>query len=574
MSTDNGKRAMIYCRVSTGHQGGISFEVQAEAVTAYCVARGLIPMAVVHETFSGTRIHREKLEVVVLPAVRSRSIDYLVVYDQDRWFRDEFGRLKLEHEVFRPNGVEVLITTEPDFANAEDRQFYRGMQGLLAQKVAAETRRKIIDAMACKAQRAEYMGGSVPYGYETEIIGHRTNQRGKQKPIKTLVPNDAEARVVRFILELYGRGRSAEFPIPEAFSGFTDLGSDRITQILNAVGLRQRSGKPWSTFSVKKLIRDEHDHHLGTFSYNKGYGSTSRVREHADGRRPEEDRIVVEGAYPPIVSRELHDRCRQKLAMNSRKRGGGKAKRSPYLGSGIFRDKACGTPLVGRTSSAWKRRPVRQRYMCSDRYNKRGCSTPMVPSQHLDKLLELVVTEFFSDPKIRQAAIATATKRIEQQPDQLKSVQAELRIAHRKLDNLKANLLQAPDVAVVMQDELMRLHRQVERLEATVSHLQASQAPESRARTLQRLEDLADNFLDVFRAADTQQKNLLLKTLIQKAEVDVPKKLVHFELAFPLELRGSGEGKSDPTSAVGCIETLAEVHGNRTRQALALAKAS
>ena len=557
--------ALGYCRISTDLQeAGVSLETQAEQIAAYCVGQGLELVETVREVHSGTKLSRTKLDAVVIPAVEKRQIDCLVVYDQDRWFRDEYGRLKLERELLAANGVELLIINEGTFAKSEDRDLIRGVKGNVAQYMARQIRSKIIDAMTSKARRAEYMGGVVPYGYRTKTVSHRVDRRGKKKPVKTLEPDPAEAKIVLFICELYGLGHSNLFPLPSEWSHLTAFGSSTITDVLNALGLKQRSGRPWSTFMVKKILRDEHDRLLGTFSYNKAVKETGR-------QEAEREQIVTRGAYPAIVPIDLHDVCQAKLAGNSASRGRGRARsRSPYLGSGLFHDAACGGKLLGRTRGPSGRHRLAHRYMCENRYNKKGCDTKMIPASHLDRSLEAVVEAFFASAANRAAVLAAAQARLGQD-DGLAVVQGDLRQARRELDNLKANLRAAPALGPVIQGDVLAAHDRVRKLEAAERRLKLRQGVD-REEQFERLRAMVDGFLGIWRGASVAEKNRALRALVESAEVDVDNKTVNFKLAIPLELNCIAVGQEAGDGGRGCMRLPTEVHGNRTRRPLAFTR--
>jgi hypothetical protein len=79
----------------------------------------------------------------------------------------------------------------------------------------------------------------------------------------------------------------------------------RIAEILNAGGLRNQHGRPWSPHNVKAILTNEK--YAGTLIFNR---STQRLRS---SRRPNDTNkwIKVEDAFPGIVSRELFNATRQ-----------------------------------------------------------------------------------------------------------------------------------------------------------------------------------------------------------------------------------------------------------------------
>ena len=78
----------------------------------------------------------------------------------------------------------------------------------------------------------------------------------------------------------------------------------RIAETLNARGLTNQHGRPWSAHNVKAVLTNEK--YAGTLIFNR---STQRMRS---SRRPNDaDKwIRLEGAFPSIVTRELFEQTR------------------------------------------------------------------------------------------------------------------------------------------------------------------------------------------------------------------------------------------------------------------------
>lgn len=154
--------AVGYARISTILQEtGVSLDAQEAEIRRFCNAERLKLLKVVKEVWSGTKLIRDKLDNDIMPLVEAKEVTHVVCYDQDRWARNEYARLKWQHEVLEPKGVDLLIVDEGHFEHPHDRELFRGLKGNVAQYMARQTRQKVIQAMLHKATGTEYCGGNV-----------------------------------------------------------------------------------------------------------------------------------------------------------------------------------------------------------------------------------------------------------------------------------------------------------------------------------------------------------------------------------------------------------------------------
>src|SRR5690606_930809 len=133
--------------------------------------------------------------------------------------------------------------------------------GVFAEFERATIVDRVINGMTTKASKGKWPGGTRPYGYQV----HPDTQQ--------LVPHPQEAPTLREIFHLYTRDR---------------LGTRAIAAQLNHRGVRNRTGKPWSGYTVARI----HD--------NPAYTGDIAYRE-----------VYVSDAHPPLIDRDTFDRARQ-----------------------------------------------------------------------------------------------------------------------------------------------------------------------------------------------------------------------------------------------------------------------
>ena len=158
--------------------------------------------------------------------------------------------------------------------------------------------------------RSGYFIGSVPpYGYDKDTI----LDGRKKRP--TLKINEREAEAVKLIFDLYvNKG----------------VGRTTIAHQLNALGYPTRTGKLWSTNTIKDILSNVH--YIGKIKWN--WRKTVNVV--ADGEinktRPKaKEFYVFDGKHPAIISEELYERAQEICGKNTRVKTGVKL-RNPLAG--------------------------------------------------------------------------------------------------------------------------------------------------------------------------------------------------------------------------------------------------
>lgn len=215
---------------------------------------------------------------------------------------------------------------------------------------------------------------------------------------KVLVRNEDEAPVVEKVFDLFVNER---------------LGAASIRKKLNESGYRTRSGRNWST----KTIRDM----LGSYAY-------IGLVTHYDEIHP--------GQHEPLIDRALWDEAQQL----SEQRGDSSARKrvqSVYLFSGLLSCGKCGGALSGQTAHG---RSGRYRYyVCLNRV-ARGtveCDLERLDAEDADRSLVTALVDTLSDTDLfLDAARHWLAERDRQRP----MLEAELAGAHQQLTSVKEAL--------------------------------------------------------------------------------------------------------------------------------------
>jgi DNA invertase Pin-like site-specific DNA recombinase len=192
------KKAVIYCRVSSGNQDkqtAVSSDVQ-ERVCRDFIHDNKLRLASVHkETKSAYHGKRTMLRELIIGNPNTT----IVVYDVSRFTRN----IETGHELLRlasENGVRFAFATHGMVSGGEGGEG-ADLIALMtqAQQESENIGRRVRDALKRKRDEGFHTGGRVPYGFDKEATPHG----------QKLIINDAEMEVVDFINYCFGGGAMA-----------------------------------------------------------------------------------------------------------------------------------------------------------------------------------------------------------------------------------------------------------------------------------------------------------------------------------------------------------------------------
>ena len=241
---------------------------------------------------------------------------------------------------------------------------------------------RVLATMISRASNGLWNGGAVPYGYDYD------------PDTKTFSVNEAEARVVRMIHDMYEKERSLI----------------RIARVLNDSGYRSRSGHYWTYPTLMIILRN--GFYGGDYYYNVTKdGSRQKIRDKSEW-------VIFRDHHPPIIDREQKERILSVLGHTSRD-----MKKQPHpsrychVFGGILICGNCGKPLTFCRTNPTKDGYRGTRYQCVNRRTHkslcsgRDTSDPVLGEFVFNYILNTLNAqkdfERIRSPKDLQAALLT-----------------------------------------------------------------------------------------------------------------------------------------------------------------------
>lgn len=356
-NTNGVVRVGIYTRRSTDeeHQP-FSIEAQDTKLDAYVASQ---PGWHITERFtdnaSGASTDRPGLKKA-LAAAKAGRYDMLLVYRLDRFTR-RIRDLAVLMEELETAEVHFRSATEPFDTSTPAGRMLVQMLGVFAEFEREIIIDRVRNGMERKAARGKWTGGPVPYGYQLD------------RALDLPVPDEAEATVVRQIFTAYAETRA---------------GTRAIATALNQRGIRTKTGKPWSGYTIARVLANR------VYLGEKVFGD-----------------INVPDAHEPIVNPDLFDEVQQ--IMEARGEPGSKraASNSDYDLTGLITCPACGRKYIG--NSAQGRSRTYRYYTCFSRvrYGSHGCDGPRLPAEELNQAVLDALLKLYATTDVVGEAVAT-----------------------------------------------------------------------------------------------------------------------------------------------------------------------
>jgi DNA invertase Pin-like site-specific DNA recombinase len=293
--------------MSTEHQK-YSIDNQAAAIAQYAAALGLAIVNTYEDAAkSGLRIEGRKGLQKLIADVKSGQADFdtVLVYDVSRWGRFQDVDESAYYEFICKNaGIKVHYCAE-QFENdgSLTSNVLKSIKRAMAGEYSRELSVKVFVSQSRISSLGFKTGGTAGYGLRRQIVDQHGNRKeelrhGERKGFQSdrviLVPGPKhEIETVQRIYQLFVHD---------------DLLEIEIASDLNKDGILTEEGRAWTSPKVHGVLTKEK--YIGNQVYNR----TSRKLHGELVSNPPEMWIRRVGAFEPIVSIELFEAARQRIA--------------------------------------------------------------------------------------------------------------------------------------------------------------------------------------------------------------------------------------------------------------------
>jgi site-specific DNA recombinase len=326
-----------YTRISTD-EATQPYSLEAQAVRLDSYVESQEDWRIVRrftDQASGAILERPGLERALKEAEAGR-FNLLLVYRVDRLSRSVRGLAQI---LERLDAAEVSFrsATEPFDTTSSAGRMMVQLLGVFAEFERSTIVERTVAGMERKAERGEWVGGNIPFGYRLD------------PDRRFLVPEPSEAPVV-----------------PQVFHRYAERleGSSALAKWLTERGCRTRQGKPFNVPAVLSILRNRT--YLGEISFR---GS----------RHPAPHEPLVEGA--------LFERAQEVLRNRTEDISLRRSNQSEYLLTGLVKCAGCGKQYLGASANGNGGRY--RYYVCfsRQRYGKKVCEADRLPADELEEAI-------------------------------------------------------------------------------------------------------------------------------------------------------------------------------------------
>jgi site-specific DNA recombinase len=473
----------------------------------------------------------------------------LVRHDDRLWRSTEVQDIILN--ALRRNSVDLWTFAGQRELRSAGGRFAIKVLGAAAELEKGLTGERIREMKRGKAHAGRLGGGPPSFGYTSQsrikvellrqgVAEDEAHRRACERyPVaKTWYIDENEAEIVQLIFKLYVDER---------------LGTRRISQELNRLGHRRRSGLIWCPVKVGRIVNNPAVAGFTSYdedAYTKGLPSrAARYRQQ-----------LFPGQHPAIITfdrwQEAQHLKNEENAKHVRTRGSSKARVYPL--TGVLRCGACGGTMSGR-SSGTKRGPY---YICSRRKHygpTDGCSGPSIPMQLADEAIWDYLGGLFRTPESLQAVMDRVNRELSEHAPEFEVRLREVRTAMAELEAKQRKWIEkfeaATDDAAAeivwqrireLKNQELELRREIEGLEERLS---------VRSRRQLSLEETAAYLdrLNVVPTGEAVRKRSFIEKLhrfhdLHIRVLDARRMAVFMRLDQPKPRPAPGEA----TEAIGC----------------------
>lgn len=277
---------------------GETLEKHKKALFAYARKNSISVTRIYAEIISGeSLIHRPEM-LKMLKDLEAEKPKGILVMDYDRLGRGDKLDQGLIERALKEANVLIVSPSEIIDLNTDAGELTADVKGLFARMELRQINKRMQGGRRRSVESGNYIGTRPPFGYDI----HKN-----EKSERYLVPNPEQAPIVRQIFDWYVNGKLME-------DGSTVLlGSNKIANELNNIGIKTYTGKPWEASTVLNIIKNAV--YVGRIQWGKK--ETKKSKEPGKRRdvrtRDEEEWIDVRGKHDPLVSDELYNKAQEIL---------------------------------------------------------------------------------------------------------------------------------------------------------------------------------------------------------------------------------------------------------------------
>lgn len=403
--------AVIYARFSSANQNETSITAQIRECKAFAERKGYtVIKTYADRAISGKRAdNRPEFQQMISDSANG-SFDYIIVWKLDRFSRNKYDSVIYKAKLGK-NDVSVISATEPIDDSPEGvlmEAIFEGFSEYYVKELSVKT----VRGMSENLIQNKSNGGSPTWGYIIDENKHFTIDPINAPIVKEIFENYSEGKTIREILDM-----------------------------LNAKNVTN-NGKKHTYHSINHMLKNTR--YIGEYKF--------------------QDMINTE-AIPPIIDKELFDRCQQRINANKHKPASFRKVDEKFLLTGKVFCGCCGASMSG--VSATGRSNTYRYYQCV-KSKKKLCAKKKISKDLLEKAVLMLTMEVLGNRTLVKRICNACFSLQNTNNSNLPLLQKKLKQNEKEIENIMT-AVKAGIITRSTKSELERLEDEKEAIEIEIA---------------------------------------------------------------------------------------------------------
>lgn len=483
------QRVAIYLRKSREDEKlekelgkGETLSLHRRDLLKYAKIHKLEVVKIHEELVSGESLLYRPAMLELLKEVEQGMYDGVLCMDMQRLGRGDMEEQGIILKAFKKSCTKIITLDKTYDLDNEFDEEYSEFEAFMSRKEYKMINKRLRRGVMRSVEAGNYNSPWRPFGYEIKELNNG----------RTLEINEAEANIIKLIYSWY---------IDEP------VGSTIISERLNSMNIKTIKGNKWSAYSVVEIIKNPI--YTGKIAYNRRYGYRSSNKKKAAKNRPSEEWLIYEGKHEAIISQEIYDRA---MTIMSTYRKSPNKPGAEFVNplAGLIICGVCGAKMVQRTYNS---AGVLPHIMC-----RQKCGNKSSKLIHIENAVLSQVKLLLTNKRIESAK---ADKNNDFNKDRY---EFKVKTLERQLEDLKKQKENAYDflekgiyTIEVFNERLSILNEKMLKLEKTLDKTKGEFKEASMISNPEFAVQIIESVLDAYESATSDEKNMLLKSIIEKA---------------------------------------------------------
>lgn len=477
-------RGRSYIRYSDHRQDdGFSVEYQIAEIEEYCTRHNIdIIHHHIDQAQSATKVAGREEFFRLIDAVKAGEVDVIIIYKLNRMFRNSYESAKYRN-LFRKHGVKLVSVTQHIDEETSSGRLTANILSNIDQFQSETISDHVKSSMREMARQGFFTGGPVPFGYDLESFKNGSKIRKKH------IVNEAEAKVVRLIFDLYADGHSLRY----------------ICAHLKENQIKTRLGKDFRTETITRFLGS--DFYIGTLRYKtKGY-----------------DEITIENAVPAIVSPQLWERVQDRKENNKRKVKP-RLRKSLYPLTGKIECGQCGNHFYGFRSLHKKpsgKKYDYQYYACSAVKVFDPCTCRRVRKEKVENIVLSEIKRLVLNDEAMERLTHEIIGQLQNSPtvaaDEIRKLESRKRQLHKDLETMLQMRLDGEMSPAILRSKSAECEEELARIAKRLTSLSKQH---QQTITFESVQEYLQQLLEYSNSDNGEVLKMLFDNVVEKIIID------------------------------------------------------